>query len=82
LKPLDKGFWVWYNTRVLGLHLNLIVRPTQKTAMSSSLTTEYPFSRYVPAVALTGERLGDELEPSYGVERASPTIGLLPMDAR
>ena len=53
-----------------------------QTAMSSSLTTEYPFSRYVPAVALTGERLGDELEPSYGVERASPTIGLLPMDAR
>ena len=73
---------MWYNAQVLSLHLNLIVRPTQKTAMYSSLKTEYPFSRYVPAVALTGERLGDELEPSYGVERASPTIGLLPMDAR
>ena len=73
---------MWYNAQVLSLHLNLIVRPTQKTAMSSSLKTEYPFSRYVPAVALTGERLGDELEPSYGFERASPTIGLLPVDAR
>lgn len=82
MKPLDKSFRVWYNTQVMSLHLNLIVRPTQKTAMSSSLTTEYPFSRYVPAATLTGERLGDELEPSYGVERASPTIGLLPMDAR
>ena len=82
MKPLDKRFRMWYNTQVMSLHLNLIVRPTQKTAMSSSLTTEYPFSRYVPAVALTGERLGDELEPSCGVERASPTIGLLPVDAR
>ena len=82
MNPLDKRFRMWYNAQVLSLHLNLIVRPTQKTAMSSSLKTEYPFSRYVPAVALTGERLGDELEPSYGVERASPTIGLLPVDAR
>ena len=82
MKPLDKKFRMWYNIQVMSLHLNLIVRPTQKTAMSSSLKTEYPFCRYVPAVALTGERLGDELEPSYGVERASLTIGLLPMDAR
>ena len=82
MKPLDKRIRVWYNNQVLSLHLNLIVRPTQKTAMSSSLKTEYPFSRYVPAVALTGKRLGNELEPSYGVERASPTIGLLPVDAR
>jgi hypothetical protein len=82
MNPLDKRFRVWYNPQVMSLHLNLIVRPTQKKAMSRSLTTEYPFSRYVPAAALTGERLGNELEPSYGVERASPTIGLLPMDAR